>query len=70
MEDKQKILDLLLQTIQATCRYSGMKSIYYVKDEEDDYAEAVIELEDGRKIPVNVSMDSGLAMIRDVIRHL
>lgn len=70
MEDKQKILDLLLQTLQATRRYSGMKSIYYIKDEEDDYAEAVIELEDGRKIPVNVSMDSGLAMIRDVIRHL
>lgn len=70
MEDKQKILDLLLQTLQATRRYSGMKSIEYIKDEEDDYAEAVIELEDGHKIPVNVSMDSGLAMIRDVIRHL
>ena len=70
MEDKQKILDLLLQTLQATRRYSGMKSIDYISDEEDDYAGAVIELEDGRKIHVNVSMDSGLAMIRDVIRHL
>ena len=70
MEDKQKILDLLLQTLQATRRYSGMKGIYYISDEEDNYAGAVIELEDGRKIHVNVSMDSGLAMIRDVIRHL
>ena len=69
MEDKQKICDLLLATLQATRLYSDLESLTYVTPEQphryDSYVEA--RFTDGGKRIINTSMDSGFVMIRDII---
>lgn len=72
MEDKQKICDLLLETLQATREYSDLVNLEYVVPEQlhryDSYVEA--RFTSGGKRIINTSMDSGFAMIRDIIAHL
>ena len=72
MEDKQKICDLLLVTLQATREYSDLESLTYVTPKQphryDSYVEARFTSGGGRII--NTSMDSGYAMIRDIIDHI
>ena len=72
MEDKQKICDLLLETLQATRLYSDLKSLTYVTPKQpnryDSYVEVKFQSGGGRII--NTSMDSGYAMIRDIMNHI
>ena len=72
MEDKQKICDLLLATLQATRECSDLESLTYVKPEQpsryDSYVEA--KFQNGGKRIINTSMDSGFAMIRDIMAHI
>ena len=72
MEDKQKICDLLLATLQATRECSDLESLTYVKPEQpnryDSYVEA--RFTSGGKRIINTSMDSGFAMIRDIMGHI
>ena len=72
MENKQKICDLLLETLQATRLYSDLESLTYVTPEQpsryDSYVEA--KFTSGGKRIINTSMDSGFAMIRDIIAHM
>lgn len=66
MEDKQRICELLLKTLQATRNAHNLVSLTYDADEE-----VVTALfEDGGKQVINVPMDSGTAMIRDVMANL
>ena len=67
-ECKQKILDLLLPALQETRALNDLMSLVYVKTEQDE--ERVIAIfPEGDKI-VNVTMDSGVAMIQDVIKGI
>ena len=72
MENKQKICDLLLATLRATREYSDLESLTYVKPEQpsryDSYVEA--KFQSGGKRIINTSMDSGFAMICDIIAHI
>lgn len=72
MEDKQKICNLLLATLQATREYSDLGSLTYVKPKQpnryDSYVEA--RFRSGGKRIINTSMDSGYAMIRDIMNHI
>ena len=66
MENKQKICNLLLKTLQATDNARDLVSLTYSADEE-----VVTALfESGGKRVINVNMDSGTAMIRDIMNHL
>ncbi|HCR83892.1 MAG TPA: hypothetical protein DIW07_10860 [Lachnospiraceae bacterium] len=66
MEDKQKICDLLLPALQAT---RGLSDV--VKLEYDGAQEIVTAtFENGYQKTANVAMDSGTAMIRDVIYQI
>lgn len=65
MEDKQKILNLLCRTLQATDNAADLVGLTYLPHEET----VIIRFQHGRR-SVNVSMDSGTAMIRDVVNHL
>lgn len=69
MEDKQKICDLLLPTLQATREYKDLASLTYVVPKQpsryDSYVEA--RFASGGKRIINTSMDSGFAMIRDIL---
>ena len=72
MENKQKICDLLLETLQATRECSDLESLTYVMSEQlnryDSYVEA--RFQSGGKRIINTSMDSGFAMIRDIMAHI
>lgn len=65
MEDKQKILNLLCRTLQATDNASDLLSLTYLPHEDV----VIVRFENGRR-RVNVALDSGTAMIRDVVNNL
>lgn len=66
MEDKQKILDLLLPTLQATRNLHDLADLrYYIEHEI-----VVVTFSNGYRKTVNVAMDSGTAMISDVLKNI
>lgn len=65
MEDKQKILDLLLPALQATRDQHDLIELRY-----DRSVEAVFVVYEHGAFPVNVHADSGIAMIRDILRAM
>lgn len=66
MEDKQKILDLLLPALQATRNLGDLVSLKY--DSGKELVEA--RFSSGYVKYANVAMDSGTAMIGDVIKQI
>ena len=66
MEDKQKICDLLVPVLQETRDFQELESLKYNKDNET----VIATFWYGRKKIVNVHMDSGTAMIRDIVEHI
>ena len=66
MEDKQKILDLLLPALQATRNLADLVGLEYREDRELVYA----KFASGNYKIVNVAMDSGTAMICDVVHQI
>ena len=65
-EDKQKILDLLLPTLQATSNLHDLTSLLY--DRAGD-REIVIAVFNNKYSKIaNVTGDSGTAMISDILR--
>lgn len=69
MEDKQKILDALCEALQQTRSQSDLVSLTYHRQSED-CEEVIVKYADRGTRRINVSLDSGLAMIRDVCEHI
>lgn len=69
MEDKQKICDLLLATLQATREYSDLASLTYVVPKQPNRYESYVDATytNGYTVRVNTSLDSGYSMIRDIM---
>lgn len=65
MEDKQKICDLLLPALRATRGLHDLEALEY-----NDHCEIVIATFSGGKKIANVAGDSGVAMIKDIIRQI
>ena len=65
-EDKQKILEVLTELLMYTRALCDVQELKY--DEDKETVTAVFE--SGGKKVVNVSGDSGVAMIRDVLSHI
>ena len=66
MEDKQKICDLFLVTLQNTRNLFDLNELKYDSDKETVTA---IFANGGTKV-INVAMDSGTSMIKDIILHV
>lgn len=66
MEDKQKICDLLVPVLQETRDFQELESLKYNKDNET----VVATFWYGAVKTVNVHMDSGTSMIRDIIKQI
>lgn len=64
-EDKNKICKLLCKVLQLTRGASDLTSLEY--DAEHEIVTANFE---GGSKRINVAMDSGTAMIRDIVNHL
>ena len=69
MEDKQLICDLLLKALQATRKFADLKSLTYRNISPDEEIVEACFSNGGVRI-ANVSMDSGIAMIEDIIRQV
>lgn len=67
-ENKSAIVNALLPAIQATRHGSDVMTMLYVNDNGRETV--YIKDYDGNTIPVNVSLDSGTAMIRDICAAL
>lgn len=67
-EDKQLICDLLCLALRATRNQADMESLTYHRNGPDDEM-VTIAWENGGT-SVNVSMDSGIAMIRDILKAI
>lgn len=67
-EDKQFICDLLVKTLNATRDQRDLVRMDYQRRGDGDEVVYVI-YESGRKA-VNVSLDSGIAMIRDILKAI
>lgn len=65
-EKKQKILDKLLPALQETRALSDLKELRY---SEDPYGTVTAIFCEGMK-KVNVDGDSGISMIRDVLKRI
>jgi hypothetical protein len=68
VEDKQLICDLLCKTLQATRDQRDLVSLTYHKLGPDDEQVTIAWSEGGTS--VNVSLDSGVAMIRDILKAI
>ena len=69
MENKQKICDLLCETLKATRYYSDLISLEYVFH-NSTIQTVTARFENGGENLVNVSLDSGVAMIRDILKQI
>lgn len=67
-EDKQHICDLLFAALKATRDQQDLQSLTYHFNGPDDQMVTIAWPEGGTS--VNVSADSGIAMIRDILKAL
>ena len=68
-ENKQNICSLLCETLKATRDQQDLKSLTF-QEIGPDVQEVVVTYENGGHFSINVSMDSGIAMIRDIVNHI
>lgn len=68
MEDKQAICDALAATLRLTRNHSDLDRIEYENDEELGLEFATSYWNGGTLRRTNVTMDSGSAMIRDIMK--
>lgn len=66
-ENKQWILDKLRETLQRTRAGHDVVDLRYIREEETVHVD-FLSGKDGRVI--NVAMDSGIAMLKDVINNI
>ena len=66
MENKQRILDVLLPALQETCNLHDLVEMEYRADRELVYA----KFASGYQKIANVALDSDVAMIVDLIRQI
>lgn len=65
MENKQAICNLLCLTLQSTRACSNLEKLTY--DEQNEIV--IVKFEHGT-LYVNVALDSGYAMVKDIVNHL
>ncbi|MDD6666687.1 MAG: hypothetical protein PUE58_01760 [Lachnospiraceae bacterium] len=68
MEDKQAICNALAKALQLTRNHSDLVAISYVAEEDMEFV--IILWIGGTSKRIKVSMDSGTAMIRDILNGL
>ena len=66
MENKQRICDLLAKTLKATYNMRDLETLDYDPRRETVTA----KFESGHKKVINVALDSGTAMIKDIILYI
>lgn len=66
-EDKQNVINYLFQALKQTVAGVGLDAIRYEQLTNGDEI-AVLMYDNGYRKSVNISCDSGLALMRDILR--
>lgn len=69
-ENKRRILALLLPTLQATDYFSDLVDLVYGYDQAKGIEYVVAFFLNGSQKMANVTADSGIAMIRDILKQI
>ena len=69
-EDKRAICQALLVTLWNTRQGRDLPDLEYYDNEFTDDAHVDATFADGRRIRIDVTGDSGIAVIKDIIDHL
>jgi hypothetical protein len=70
-EDKQMICNALALTLRLTRNQNDLKYLRYYKLKEDPVQERVdVIWDNGAKKIINVTLDSGTTMIRDIVNRI
>lgn len=69
LEDRRKICELLLKTLQATREFEALVSLEF-KWYSPNFQIVTATFANGAEKLANVSMDSGVAMIRDILKQI
>lgn len=69
-ENKARIVNQLFRLLRMTRDQEALIGLEYNKDSKTFDETVVAIYRSGRKQEINVSMDSGIALIRDVVRAL
>lgn len=71
-ESRMEVVKKLSETLKETSQYRHLNTLLLVEGEDAyPYGEAVIAVwENGLKTKINVNLDSGSAIIRDVMAHI
>lgn len=67
-ENKQAICNELVEVLRMTRYFSDLQRLDYHKENDSD--EDVIAVFENYTKSINVSMDSGIAMIRDILNQI
>ncbi len=69
MENMQEICDKLCEALKLTVRFHDLKWLIY-EEKTPKYQIVTAIFENGNDTPINVSLDSGFAMIFDIVDKL
>lgn len=68
MENYQVICSLFFLTLRQTRQYRDLESLDHVQKGEERYV--IARFVNGSSRKITVTMDSGIAMIKDIVNHL
>ena len=68
MENYQAICDTLCSTLRLTRQFNDLESLKHTQEGKERYVAAKYDSYDTKRI--RVTMDSGIAMIKDILRNL
>ena len=68
MENYQAICDTLCSTLRLTRQYDDLQSLRHVEEGSERYV--VAEFTNGVTRKITVTADSGIAMIKDILRNI
>ena len=68
MENYQAICNALCSTLRLTRQFDDLESLKHIQEGEERYAVAKFDGNYTKRI--RVTMDSGIAMIKDIVNHL
>ena len=68
MEDKQEICNALCKVLKMTLNQADMENLTYTKQRDLEYVTA--RYTSGAEIIITVTWNSGIVMIRDILKRL
>lgn len=66
MEDKQAICNALAETLRLTRQFEDLEYLAY----DDKSGTVLVKFENGGTRLIGVGLDSGYAMIKDIVNHI